>query len=186
MCAKRAVLFLMMLSALGGITSCSRTQTSAHQESAPPYVPPDISQETLNSLLRQNSQEMEPAPEVKLWAHKVRHRRETLFSIALWYTGSGMNWPRLAEVNPDIDPKRIRIGDTIFIPAALIKTRRPMPAGYPNPKRKHPKIKKPESPSANLPATNEAPALFGPIENDSQPGEPANNELPAPMETLDQ
>ena len=93
----------------------------------------------LNTLLRQNNQK---APQIKLWPHKVRHHRETLYSIAQWYTGSGDNWPRLMEANPDLDPRRIHVGDTVLIPENLLKTRRPMPAKTRKSKRKHRKKKK--------------------------------------------
>lgn len=186
MSANKALLLLLMFAALGGTTSCSRAQTAAHQKSAPPYIPPAISQEALNSLLRENSPKAPPETKSELWAHKVRNRRETFFSIAQWYTGSGMNWPRLMEANPKIDPRRIHVGDTVLIPVDLLKTRSPMPADFPHTKRKRPKTKRPKSPGDNLPEKNEAPALFGPIENDAQPVEPTQNELPALMETLDQ
>lgn len=120
-----------------------------------------------------------------MWVHKVRHRRETFFSIAGWYTGSGKNWPRLAEANPDIDPKCIHIGDTILIPEDLIKTHRPMPAGRPNPKRKHRKIENPQQPSIHPPAEDEEVTLFGPIVNDFPPAETERSEPPLPLETID-
>lgn len=183
--APGAVLLLLFLAALGLTTHCTRMQTSEHAESTPPYVPPEISQEKLNRLLRQDSQKSQPAPKAKLWEHKVRHRRETLFSIALWYTGSGMNWPRLTEANPDIDPRRIRIGDTVLIPEDLLRTRRPMPADFPKPERKRRKIKKPPSQGIHPPSTNEESTLFGPIENDLQRTDPGKTELPVPLETLD-
>ena len=83
MFATRAILLPMILAALVGITGCNRMHATAHQESAPSYIPPDISQEALNNLIRQNSPTVRSAPESKMYAHKVRHRRETLFSIAL-------------------------------------------------------------------------------------------------------
>jgi hypothetical protein len=183
--AHRAVSLLLIVAALGWMANCSQTQTAAREESAPPSVQPRISQKVLNSLLRQNRQEAQPAAKAKMWAHKVRHRRETLFSIALWYTGSGENWPRLAAANPNIDAKRIHIGDTILIPEDLLKTRRLMPANFPKHKRKRRKIRKPQPPGVHPPAQNEETPLFGPIENDLQPVEPEKNELPVPLETLD-
>jgi hypothetical protein len=153
--------------------------------SAPPSVEPRITQKMLNSLIRQNSPTERPAPKTKLWAHKVRHRHETLFSIALWYTGSGENWPRLAEANPAINPKRIHIGDTVLIPDEIVKTHNPMPARIRNPKRKHHKIKKPQPQNAHPPAKNDEATLFGPIENERRPIEPKQNDLPVPLETID-
>ena len=116
----RVILLLMILAALVGITGCNRMHATAQQESAPSYIPPDFSQEELNNLIRQNSPTVRPSPESMMWAHKVRNHRETLFSIALWYTGMGANWPRLVEANPNIDPRRMRIGDTVLIPEKLM------------------------------------------------------------------
>jgi hypothetical protein len=185
MWATWTVLLLILLAAPGWITGCSRVQATGHQESAPPYVSPDISQEALNSLIRQNSPKVQPTPEPRLWAHEVRHRRETFFSIALWYTGSGANWPRLVKANPDIDPRRIHIGDTVLIPEQLLKTRRPMPAGFPNPKRKHRTIKKDQPQRITPPSQNNEPLLFGPIENDVRDADSQKTDLPVPLETLD-
>jgi hypothetical protein len=181
--APQAVILLLIVAALPWTTNCSRTQIAARKEAAP-SVPPKISQDVLNSLLRHN-QDTLPAPKAKTWAHKVRHRSETLFSIALWYTGSSKNWPRLAAANPDIDARRIHIGDTILIPEKLLKTRRRMPANFPKPKRKHRNIAKPQPPSIHPPAQNEEAPLFGPIENDLQPVAPGKSELPVPLETID-
>ena len=183
----RALLLLILIAAPVWITGCSRLQATRRPESAPSYIPPDISREALNSLIRQNSPtaQTQPVPKPRLWAHEVRNHGETLFSIALWYTGSGANWPRLAEANPDIDPKRIHIGDTVLIPEQLLKTRRSIPAGFPNPKHKQRKIKKTQQQRIAPPAKNEDTLLFGPIENDRQHGEPEKNELSVPLEPLD-
>jgi LysM domain len=173
---------LLVIAALIYMVGCTRPQTAAREESTPPSVPPRISQEMLNSLLRQNGPK---SPGTKLWAHKVRHRRETLFSIAQWYTGSGDHWPQLIKANPNIDPKRIHVGDTVLIPEDLLITRRPMPASIEKPKHKSRKIKKPRVPSAAPPAKKEETILYGPIENDLRPGNPEKNQLPVPLETID-
>jgi hypothetical protein len=176
--ASRAAILLMIAGVLGGTINCSQMQSAGRKDSA---VPSYVTQERLDSLLRQNRQDAKKVPKAKAWAHKIRHRRETLFSIALWYTGSGENWPRLIEANPDIDPKRIHIGDTILIPEDLLITRRPVPADFLKPKQKHPKAKKPHPP-----AKSQEMPLFGPIDNDLQPVGSEKNELSVPLEPLDQ
>jgi hypothetical protein len=182
--ASRAAILLMIAGVLGGMINCSQMQSAGRIESA---VPSYVTQEGLDSLLRQNRQEERLVPKAKIFAHKVQHSRETLFSIALWYTGSGENWPRLIEANPDIDPRRIHIGDTILIPEDLLITRRPVPADFPKPKRKHRKAKKPHPPiSTHPPAESEETPLFGPIDNDPQPVGSEKNELSVPLEPLDQ
>jgi hypothetical protein len=174
-----------MIAALSGITSCGGTYTAAREKSAPAAVSDRFSQEKLNSLLRQDNIETQPSSKVNLWPHKVHHRRETLFTIALWYTGSGSNWTRLVQANPKIDPRRIQVGDTILIPEELLKTRRLMPAGFPKTKNKRPQIQKPQLKDIRPPAANQEATLFGPIENDIRPVEPGKNELPVPLEPLD-
>jgi hypothetical protein len=183
--SREVVLSLLLIAALTWMVSCSRRQTIGREEPAPPFVPPGISQEMLSSLLRQNTRKGLSASQEKLWPHRVRHRNETLFSIAQWYTGSGSNWPRLAKDNPNINPKRIHIGDTILIPEDLLKTRHPMPAGFRGPKRKHRKINRPRLPSTQPPAKNEDVTIYGPIESDQQPGKPEKTKLPVPLETID-
>lgn len=68
-----------------------------------------------------------PGPD---YVHVVRWQGETLSSIAAWYTASWQNWGALAEVNPEVIPNRIEIGERIRIPEALLKTRNPMPAEF--------------------------------------------------------
>ena len=185
MCGTRVLLLLIMLVAPGWIAGCSRLQ-AGHPASVPPYVPPDISQEALNSLVRQNSSKLQPAlaQNTRLWAHEVRNRRETLFSIAEWYTGSGNNWRHLIDANPGIDPRKIRIGDTILIPENLLKTRDPMPVGRSRPKRSNRKSKKQQPSDNHPPAKKEEPALFGPIVIDTPPHETGESQLPVPLETI--
>ena len=61
------------------------------------------------------------------YRHKVRWPGESMSLIARWYTGSSNNWRKLARANPRLNPNRIRKGDVISIPPALLKTREPMP-----------------------------------------------------------
>ena len=76
----------------------------------------------------------EPLPEYfsgdhrkKNYKHTVRWPGESLSLIASWYTGSSKNWRKLAKVNPRLNPNRIKGGDVIMIPSALLKTRVPLP-----------------------------------------------------------
>jgi hypothetical protein len=133
-----------------------------------------------------------PQPVPQYFTYTVRHLGETLFSIARWYTGEGANWKQLARVNPGLDFLRIHVGDTIFIPEALLITRQPMPkstlpihsAGRPKVHAVLPKVQavhgpKPESVKSKPAA---APALFGPIE--SAPD--TEGTLPQPLQRLDE
>ncbi len=87
----------------------------------------------------------------ELYVHTVRWTGETVSVIAQWYTGKQNNWEHIVKANSDLDPKRMRIGDKIFIPVDLLKTREPMPREYlensvrkknvPSPPRAKPVIK---------------------------------------------
>lgn len=59
--------------------------------------------------------------------HTVRAQGETLFAIAAWYTGQGLNWKQLVDANPGLNPNRMRIGETIHIPRKLVKRVDAMP-----------------------------------------------------------
>jgi len=63
----------------------------------------------------------------KYYEHRVRWPGESLSLIARWYTGSSKNWKILAKANPAINPNRIKGGDSIAIPADMLKTREPLP-----------------------------------------------------------
>jgi len=71
-----------------------------------------------------------PATPDTTYVHVVRWQGETLSSIADWYTASWQNWEALVRANPQVDPKRIEIGDRIRIPETLLKTRKPMPFDF--------------------------------------------------------
>lgn len=69
--------------------------------------------------------------------HTVKTQGETLFAIAAWYTGQGMNWKQLVDANPGLNPNKMKIGDVIHIPRRLVLRVDPMPssAGSANSKR---------------------------------------------------
>jgi len=43
-------------------------------------------------------------------------KKDTLWSIATRYLGGGKRWPEIVAANPGLDPKKLRIGQTIKIP----------------------------------------------------------------------
>ncbi len=61
------------------------------------------------------------------YKHTVRWPGESLSLIASWYTGTHKNWRKLAKANPRLNPNRIKGGQVIMIPPALLKTRVPLP-----------------------------------------------------------
>jgi hypothetical protein len=62
------------------------------------------------------------------FAHTVTQSGEKFSAIARWYTGNAENSEAIAKVNPDIDPEFLRVGDEIYIPSSLLKTRTSMVA----------------------------------------------------------
>ena len=62
--------------------------------------------------------------------HKIRWPGETLSVVSKWYTGRYDNWKKLINHNPEINPKRIKIGQKIYIPDTLLKTRNPLPEKF--------------------------------------------------------
>lgn len=61
----------------------------------------------------------QPPPPPSFVSHTVQYPGETLASIAKWYTGASSNWQRIRDANPELNPKKIRIGTTIQIPQAI-------------------------------------------------------------------
>ena len=59
--------------------------------------------------------------------HQVKWSGETLALIAKWYTGRYGNWKAIARTNPGLRPKRIAVGNIIYIPPEIMKTKKPLP-----------------------------------------------------------
>jgi len=62
------------------------------------------------------------------FAHTVRQSGEKFSAIARWYTGNAESHKAIAKANPDIDPGFLLVGDEIYIPSSLLKTRKSMVA----------------------------------------------------------
>ena len=60
------------------------------------------------------------------FAHIVTQPDEKFSAIARWYTGNAENREAIAKANPDIDPDFLLVGDEIYIPSSLLKTRQSM------------------------------------------------------------
>ena len=109
-----------------------------------------------------------PAPKGKKkpsdLVHMVKWQGESLSIIAKWYTGDVRNWKTLAEHNPLNDPDRIRIGDRVSIPEALIIMREPLPKGFVDSHMQRPGQSRPAEPlePAEPEPDEDPPELFGP------------------------
>ena len=64
------------------------------------------------------------------YKHKVQWQGETLSVISKWYTGKYQNWKKLINHNPELNPKRIRLGQKVYIPNDLLKTHEPLPQKF--------------------------------------------------------
>ena len=65
----------------------------------------------------------------KYYEHTVKYAGETYGTIARWYTGNVQNWYLIADENPEIDPRKIRIGSVIRVPRELMIRERPYQPG---------------------------------------------------------
>jgi len=172
---------LVMVS--GWLMSCGASRSTLHKE---PVLPPDFSlaiEKVVQGFSQHESIWPETVPDAPIFAHKVKWSRETLFSIAHWYTGSGENWKQLAAINPNIKPNQIHIGDIIQIPEDLLKRRKAMPSDFLKPKTSPKRTSAPQTPTPSINA--DETTLYGPIGNDAPPPDTKKNDLPVPLETID-
>lgn len=120
-------------------------------------------------------------PEPRFYLHEVRWPEETLSHIAKWYTGTVKNWKAIAKANPELDIKKIDIGDTISIPEDLLTSRKPMPHSF---VRSAARKKSTSLSSSNKTSTPfESPKLFEPIESEPSIIETDAAKLFGPVET---
>jgi hypothetical protein len=96
------------------------------------------------------------------YTHTVRWPGENLYIIAKWYTGNGENWKILARANPELDPDRIRVGETIRVPEKIMQTKKPLPQGFVQSRSETPAGRVSSKPP------EEPPRLFGPKPYPSQ------------------
>ena len=170
----RHIIFLSLM--LGGLLAhCAPVPRQPEPMPPAPEVAPTLAPAIEAPL----ASELQPQP----YTHEVRWPGETLSLIARWYTSSDSNWEKIAEANPGLKPRRIQIGDKIFIPEELLKVRKPMPRDYVHslaaPKR-------PPSTRSVQPSKDQGKEeLFGPAELLSPPGAAEKSELYGPID-LDQ
>ena len=114
------------------------------------------------TLKKNNNAWKSVTPQKISFVHTVQWPRETLAIIASWYTGDSKNWPAIADANPILDPDRLFIGNNIFIPKDLLKTRKPLPKKFITLfKRKRKKKKTVAKPASKKDVEDEF-ELFGP------------------------
>jgi len=172
----RCIMVMAILLSVG----CSIFQPTG-QEKVPPETPVPLA--TKQALDSPQDVPPLPPPEVKYLSHKIKWPGENLSLIARWYTGSAKNWTRLVEANPGIEPRRIKIGDSILIPEDLLKTRQPMPIEFlssaTSPQRT------PTSPSAEKAGNSDKIELFGPVDTEAHKSDADDIDSPLPLETIE-
>ena len=114
------------LCAIAISSACATTQEA--QETKPVPRPPAKEVKPVpQPPAKPKSMPLENSPYL---VHRVKWPNETLYLIAKWYTGRTENWKTIAETNPELDPRRIRLGTEIKIPAELLQTIVPMPREF--------------------------------------------------------
>jgi len=188
MCGKqpRIVKGILALTLIWTLNACVYQQPPLRPTPEEPPPPVEIKSETpVSEPLTPVTPEAEtivvaPKPPV-FYLHKVRWPEETYSHIAKWYTGTVNNWKAIAKANPELDPKKIDIGDTISIPEDLLTSRKPMPYSF---VRASSVRKKDTSLSSSKKAStqSDSPKLFGPIESGPSSKEPDAAKLFGPIE----
>lgn len=174
---------LLVLSFIWIFIGCAYQQSSLQPAPEEPPPPVEVKPKTAVVASKPPALEM-PTPatsEPRFYLHKVRWPEETLSHIAKWYTGTVQNWKTIAKANPELDPKKIDIGDTISIPEDLLTSRKPMPHSFVRPSV-HKKVT-PLSSSKKKSTQSESPKLFGPIESESSIIKTDSAKLFGPVET---
>jgi nucleoid-associated protein YgaU len=96
------------------------------------------------------------------FAYTVQQPGESLPEISKKYTGNSNNWKTIAQANPDIDPKYLLVGNEIYIPSKLLKTREPIQNGADDISHQKPESKDPPAKPAASPKKKKDIQLFGP------------------------
>lgn len=96
------------------------------------------------------------------FAHTVRQPGESLVEISRWYTGDSNNWQTIARANPDVDPEYLLVGNEIYIPSELLKTRAPLKDAADDVSQEKPEKQDPPATTGASPKKKKDIQLFGP------------------------
>ena len=163
---RKTVRILLVLSFIWILNGCAYQHPPLQPAPEVPPSPVEVKPETPVAVPDTPALEVtspvEPKP--RFYLHEVRWPEETLSHIAKWYTGTVKNWKAIAKANPELDIKKIDIGDTISIPEDLLTSRKPMPLSFVRSAAR----KKNTSPSSSNKTSTpfESPKLFKPIESE--------------------
>ncbi len=157
---------LVILSLLCVLNGCGFQKTRFRTTLQKFPVPVEIKPETDAVVKKTPSEVKPPSPtsEPGFYIHRVRWPGETLSTISQWYTGSWKNWKNLSKANPSLHPNRIEIGNNIFIPEALMKSRKPMPISFLSSSVRKKSVQ--SFPSKKSSIESDTVDLFGPMDTD--------------------
>jgi hypothetical protein len=174
---------LLILALLGLLNGCGFRKTHFRPTPQKLPVPVENKPDTDAGVKKTHSEVKSPLPTSKpdFYIHKVRWPGETFSTISQWYTGSWKNWQRLSRANPSLHPNRIGIGDNIFIPEALLKSRKPMPISFLSSSVRKKSVQEFASEKSSI--DSNAADLFGPVDTQQPPIESHHIELFGPIET---
>ena len=170
---------LVILSLVCVLNGCGFQKTYSRATLQELPVPADIKPET-DAVAKKTPSEVKPTSESGFYIHRVRWPGETLSIIAQWYTGSWKNWKSLSKANSNLNPKRIVIGSDIFIPEALMKSRKPMPISFLSSSVRKKSVQ--SFPSKKSSIESDAVDLFGPMDTNRLSIESHRVELFGPIE----
>ena len=179
--AAETVVLCLLLAAVIWPFGCSRIPFTAPEEKPSPAPESRV-------VNPPPAERIEPAvppstPEITYFTHRVRWPGENLIRISRWYTGSGNNWLLIVDANPSIDPRRIKIGDSILIPESLLRTREPMPIDH-LPTGVGEKKESPAPTPASSPPSKDV-ELFGPIGTETPSDRSIESGSTPPLETIE-
>ncbi len=109
-------------------TGCAYITGRQTSEPKPVAVQPEPDAQE-NELLPAETKPQQPA-HIAPFVHTVTWPGESLSHISKWYTGKYANWKMIAKANPNLNPNRIRKGEKILIPQALLKRQQPLPKDF--------------------------------------------------------
>jgi LysM repeat protein len=161
------------------LTGCGYSKIHSRTTLQELPVPVEIKPGT-DAVVKKTPSEVKPTSEPSFYIHRVRWPGETLSIIAQWYTGSWKNWKSLSKANSNLNPKRIVIGSDIFIPEALMKSRKPMPISFLSSSVRKKSVQ--SFPSKKSSIESDAVDLFGPMDTDQPSIESHRVELFGPIE----
>lgn len=82
-------------------------------------------------LLKKKQTKWHPVKQKKhVFIHVVEYKNESYEMISKWYTGKHKNAEFIISSNPTLNPDKPQIGDNVFVPGKLLRTRKKLPLRF--------------------------------------------------------